>query len=431
MDYTKELLSYISKATTAVTAVSAAINKLEGEGFESLSMGAAWMVSPGGKYYVRPFPGTFMAFTIGDTNFVQRGFRIITSHTDSPCFRVKGNPEVVVNGYLKLNVDVYGGPILYSWFDRPLSLGGQVVLKSEDTFKPKVVEVDFRRPLMTIPSLAIHFDRRTNDALNIDRQKNLLPILGLIEDTFESEGYLYEAIAKEVGCKVEDILDVDLFFMYVAEQGHIIGMNEEMLSAPRLDNQAMVYSSIEALMSSDHKDGINLVACFDNEEIGSSTKQGADSILLHQIVERISFALKKQPQQLYRMYDSSFIISGDGLMQATPMQQKKNDITSVVKLGQGVTIKYSMNQQYSTDAISAGAFMQLCEKKAGVKVQKMFNRSGIPGGKSLGPLTDKYLPIDTVDVGIPMLAMHSAKEVIGISDLDDCIKVLEEFFGES
>lgn len=426
MNYTKGLLSYIDKATTAVRAVSTGIEMLEKEGFRALDMGDTWMVEPGGSYYLRPYPSTLIAFTVGSTKFVQCGYHIITSHTDSPSFRVKGKAEVPTNGFMKLNVDVYGGPILYSWFDRPLSMAGQVILKSDDLLKPKVVEVDFKRSILTIPSLAIHFERKTNEGLTFDRQKNLLPIMQMMTDELEKEDYLLKVIAKEIGCDVAEILDFDLF-IYNNEKGEIIGYDETMISAPRIDNLAMVYSSIEALIESKHHDGINLIACFDNEEIGSATKQGADSMLLHKVVERISIALKKQPEQRYRMYDSSFIISCDGAHASHPNAVEKNDITNEVHMGKGVTIKFSINQQYSTDAISSGAFMQLCEK-ADVPVQKMYNRSGIRGGLSMGPLVDKYLPMRTVDVGIPMLAMHSARELASVTDLNDCIKVLKTFF---
>lgn len=426
MSYTDGLLKFIESGTTAVRTVSTGIDRLEKEGFKALDMADTWMVEPGGSYYLRPYPSTLIAFTIGTTKFVQRGFHIITSHTDNPSFRVKGKAEVPTNGFMKLNVDVYGAPILYTWFDRPLSMAGHVVLRSEDVLKPKIVEVDFKRPLLTIPSLAIHFERKTNEGLTFDRQKDLLPVIELMTDELQKENYLLNMLSKEVGCDVSEILDFDMM-IYCAEKGQVIGNDNGMISSPRLDNVVMVYSSVEALIESKHHDGINLIGCFDNEEIGSVTKQGADSMLLHKVVERISIALKKTPEQRYRMYDSSFIISGDGAHASHPNAVEKNDITNEVHMGKGVTIKYSINQQYSTDAISSGAFIQLCEK-AEIPVQKMYNRSGIRGGLSMGPLVNKYLPMPTVDVGIPMLAMHSARELVSVSDLNDCVKVLKTFF---
>lgn len=426
MNYTQGLLDFIGKGTMAITAVSAGIDMLNSDGFEELKMSDNWMVAPGGKYYVRPYASTLIAFTIGTTSYVQRGFRIISSHTDSPGFRVKANPELVSGGYLKLNVDVYGGPMLYSWLDRPLSLAGQVVLKSDDIFEPKVVEVDFQEPIMTIPSLAIHFERKTNESFSLERQRDLMPLVQMIGDKFQKQGFLQKILADQIGCDAADILDYELF-VYNTEAGQVIGLEKDLIQAPRIDNLGMVYGSVEALLKSDHEDGINMIACFDNEEIGSNTKQGGDSMILHQIIERIGIALKKTPEQLYRMYDSSFMVSADGAHASHPNAVHKNDITNEVILNRGLVIKASINQKYTTDAVSSGVMQQMCEK-AEIPFQQFYIRTGLPGGATLGTLANKYLPIRSVDMGLPMLAMHSAKELIGVKDMEDCVKMFTVFF---
>lgn len=426
MNYTQGLLNFIDKATMAMTAVSESVRQLEENNFKELEFNCNWMVSPGGKYYVRPYPSMLVAFTVGKESYINSGFRMITSHTDSPGFRIKGNPDMVSGGYHKLNVDVYGGPILHTWMDRPLSVAGQVVLKSDKIFEPRKVEVDFRDAIMTIPSLAIHMDRKTNEGLALDRQRDLMPLVQMVTKTFEKEGYLNKVLAKKIGCDVEEILDFELF-VYNCEKGQVIGLENDMISAPRLDNLGMVYGSIQALLKSEHEDGVNMIACFDNEEIGSNTKQGGDSMILHQIIERIGIALKKTPEQLYRLYESSFMISADGAHASHPNAVHKNDVTNEVVLNGGLVIKSSINQKYTTDAVSSGILQQICEK-AEVPFQRFYIRSGIAGGATLGTLANKYLPIKSVDMGVPMLAMHSARELVGVKDLDDCIKAFEVFF---
>ncbi|MCF8020094.1 MAG: M18 family aminopeptidase [Vallitaleaceae bacterium] len=425
-NYTQGLIDYIEAATSPIQAVSTSVSALEENGFEALSMSDNWKLSQGGKYYVRPYPSMLVCFTIGTTPYIQEGFRIITSHTDFPSFKIKPDPEITTHGYLKLNTEVYGGPILDSWFDRPISLAGQVVLRSDTVFKPNMVEIDFRDPIMVIPSLAIHFKRHDKKEAEKNPQEDLLPILKMVEDEFVNKDYLISVLAKKLACDVTDILDFDLY-MYVTEKGQVIGLDQSFISAPRIDNLAMVYSSVTALIESSHYDGISMAACFDNEEIGSTSKQGADSDLLHQIIKRIGHSLNGSPEQIYRLLDQSFMISADGAHATHPNATTSCDITNFPVLNKGITIKISAKQNYATDSVTSGIFQQLCHK-AEVPYQRFVNRSDIPGGKTLGPIATKYLPIKAVDVGVPMLAMHATRELMGVKDLEDIIKVFKVFY---
>jgi aspartyl aminopeptidase len=424
--HVENFIQYIENATSPIQAVTTSIIRLEANGFEALSLSNQWALESEGRYYIRPYPTTLIAFTVGKQAYIKDGFKVITSHTDCPTFKIKPNPEVEVKGYLKLNTEVYGGPILNSWYDRPISLSGQVMLKSDEIYAPQIIEIDLKDPLLIIPSLAIHFNREVNKGVLTNPQKDMLPLMQMVEKDFETKNHLLNVLANKIGCQVEEILDFDLY-LYVVEQGQVVGLNKEFISSPRIDNLAMVYSSIEALIDSKHDDGINMAACFDNEEIGSTTKQGADSTLLQQVIDRIGIALHKEPVQLYQMMTKSFMISADGAHAAHPNAMESNDITNYPVVNNGVTIKVSAKQSYATDGISSAIFQQLCQK-AQVPYQMFVNRSDVPGGKTLGPIATKYLPIKAVDIGVPMLSMHATRELMGVSDFEDTIKVFKIFY---
>lgn len=428
MTYTDHFIDYLKTATTPIQSVSQSISRLEEAGFLALDMGDAWTLENGGAYYVRPFPTTLIAFKIGKNDHTIQNFRLITSHTDSPGFKIKPNPEKSSKGYLQLNTEIYSPPMFYTWLDRPLSLGGHVLLRSDDVFKPTRVEVDFMYPLMTIPSLAVHFNRTVNsEGAHFNPQKDMMPLLDVLKEDIEAEGYLNSLLAKEVGCEGEDILDYDLY-LYVKEEGYRIGPAGDLVSAPRVDNQASVFASLQALMETDVDKDILMAACFDNEEIGSLTKQGADSTLLSQVAERVALAMHKTDEQFYRMLEGSRMISADGAHGYHPNYPEKNDVTNFPVLGKGIVLKVSARQSYMTDGVSGAVFKGLCEK-ADVPYQQQVNRSDILGGKTLGPIASKYLPIPGVDVGVPMLAMHSARELFSASDFEDMVALFKAFYG--
>ncbi|MDF2821265.1 MAG: Aspartyl aminopeptidase [Clostridiales bacterium] len=422
----EKLLNYISKATTAYQAADEFAKKLELEGFQKLNYDDELSISKGGKYYISPYATMCVAFQVGEKFDYNQSFKIIAGHLDSPCFKVKPSPEMYSNGYRKLNIEPYGGMIMYSWLDRPLSLAGQVALKSDNVFKPEMRLVDFKRPLLIIPSLAIHQNREVNKGYEFDSQIDLLPIIGTINETLNNDSFFIDLFAKEMNVEKENILDFDLY-LYLCEDGVILGMDDEFISAPRLDDLAMCYAAIESLIASNSQKGINLVALFDNEEVGSGTKAGAGNSLLNNILFKIVEALGYNKSNYDRALRDSFMLSADAAHAVHPNKGEKTDPTNKPVLGGGIIIKQSASQKYISDAESSAIFQQICQK-GGINYQRFVNKSGLPGGSTLGPLISQFLQIKGLDVGTPMLSMHSAKELISIDDQENTINCFKAFF---
>jgi aspartyl aminopeptidase len=425
-DVTSRFNQFLKKATTSIQTVQVVEQLLEQDGFSQLFLENSWHFTKEGKYYVKPYESLLIAFTVPDIMAMPDRFKIITNHVDSPAFKIKPNPEIVSDGYLKLNTEVYGSPILNTWLDRPLSIAGKVALKSADIFKPRFKYIDFAEPILTIPNVAIHLNSEMNNGVKFDRQNDLQPLIGTISNQLEKEEFLIKEMAKRLDIEKEEILDFDLF-VYVVEEAMAIGIHKEFLSGPRLDNLTMVYTSIQSLIKTESSGSINMVACFDNEEVGSESKQGARSSLLSMITERIFMAYEKEKEQYYRALPNSFIISSDGVHGTHPNQKSKNDPTNTPVLNGGVAIKLNGNKRYATDCESSAVLQQLCQP-IGVNLQKYVNHSEIRGGTTVGPITETVLPIRTVDMGLPMLAMHSARELVGVKDLQDCEKIFSAFF---
>lgn len=421
-----DFFDFLKTSTTAYQTVIECERRLRAAGFTKLNMKESWCIQPNGRYYVIPYDAILVAFTVASEMHSLNGFKIITSHNDSPCFKIKSKPEITYQNCLKLNTEVYGGPILNTWLDRLLSIAGKVVLKSEDVFKPKTAFVDLKKTVLTIPNLAIHMNSKINDGLALNPQIDLMPVLGVIDSSCETEGYLVKLIAKELQVDPSEILDFDLF-VYLAEEGTLIGLDESLISAPRLDDLAMVYSSIEALIQTKYNNGVNIAVCFNHEEVGNTSIEGAESNLLAIITERILMGSNKTKEQYYRILDQSFMISADATHAHHPNLSEKGDVTNKVLMNKGITIKNSAKKNYGTESESAGVFIQLCNK-ALVPVQRFANRSDIAGGKTLGPIVSKYLPIKSVDVGLPMWAMHSSREVVGVKDFFDMLRVFQTFY---
>ena len=299
-------------------------------------------------------------------------------------------------------------------------------MKSDEVLKPKVIHLDLKRPILIIPNLSIHMNREVNNGVTIKVQKEMQPLLTqLIEDEIK-DNYLLNLVAEEAGVDPENILDMDLN-IYCKEEGMLVGSREEFISCPRIDDLSMVYSAMEALVESKHEKGINLVALMDNEEIGSMTKQGADSMMLSTILQSIRMEIAKTEQESSHQTMDSFVISADGAHGFHPNYGEKNDITNKPVMNKGMTIKISGNRSYASEVETIAAFQQVCDK-AGVKYQKFVNHSDQPGGKTLGPLLSKYMPVHVVDVGVPMLAMHSSRELMGKEDFLDSIEIFKTFF---
>jgi aspartyl aminopeptidase len=425
-DYINGFFGFMKKATTPVQTVDTIIERLKAEGFSKLDMNEQWNLSASGKYWLSPYPSMIVAFTIGSSDFLSRGMRIIAAHTDNPAFRIKPNPEVNSEGMLTLNVERYGGPIFSTWFDRPLSIAGRIAVKSDEVLKPKVIHLDFQKPILTLPNLAIHMNPGANKGTEIKVQKEMQPLLTrLIEDEVK-DNYLLDLVAKEAGVNSEDILDMDLN-VYCCEEGMIVGAKGEFISCPRIDDLSMVYAAMEALVASENNGGINIAAFMDNEEVGSMTKQGADSVLLSTILEKIHAGIEETEKESSCQMKDYFVISADGAHGLHPNYSEKNDITNKPVMNKGITIKISGSRSYASEVETIAAFQQLCDK-AGVKYQKFVNHSDQRGGTTLGPILSKYLPAHVVDVGVPMLAMHSTRELMGKQDFLDSIEVFRTFF---
>ncbi|MGN0027270.1 MAG: M18 family aminopeptidase [Clostridium sp.] len=422
-----DLIDFLYKSPTAHHSVKTIRERLELNGFNEVKESDKWNLQKDGKYYVIKNDSALIAFTIGNGDIEEDGFKLIGAHTDSPGFRIKANPEMVSEGtYLKLNTEVYGGPILYTWFDRPLGIAGKVTIKGSSPLKPEVKLVNINKPLLIIPSLAIHMNRSVNEGLNINKQKDTLPLLSLINEKFEKDGYLLKILAEELKVDTSDILGFDLG-LYEIEKGAIIGLNEEFISAGRLDDMWMVYAGIQALIESKPNKSTKVMVCMDNEEIGSLTAQGANSALLLNILERITLALGKDREGLHRALANSLMISADLAHAVHPNLEEKHDPTNRPVLGKGPVLKTAASGSYSTDSYNAAIFEGLCNS-AEVPYQKFFNRSDVRGGTTIGPITSSLLTIPVMDMGAPLLSMHSIRELAAVKDNVYTIKLFTQFY---
>ena len=427
--FAREVIEFIDESPSAYHVVKNCSDILEENGFERIMPREKWELKKGGKYFLKKSSSTIIAITIGKNFDVRKGFKIFGAHTDSPCFRIKPNPEMVTENMVRLNTEVYGGPILSTWFDRPLSIAGRVIVKGEDPFFPKTVKIKIDEPLLTIPNLAIHQNREVNNGVKIDKQNDVLPVISLINKNFEKEGYLEKIILEKTGIKKEDIIDFDLY-LYATEKGCLLGANEEFMSSPKLDNLASVYTGIIGLVEAEeNQDRINIFVAFDNEEIGSATKQGADSNYLLNTLERISLALGFNRSDFLQMLESSYILSADAAHTAHPAHLGKTDPTNRGKINEGISIKISAKQKYTSDGYSIAVIRQLIEGTE-IRIQPFVNESNELGGSTIGPISSTHLDIDGVDLGVPMFAMHSVRELCGIFDVFYLKELAKEFFSK-
>ena len=423
----KELIEFINESPTAYHGAHTVKSMLDKVGYKEVKENEKWNLTSGGKYYFMKNGSAIIAFQIGSEEIENGGFKLIGAHTDSPTFKIKPNAEMKVeNKYVKLNTEVYGGPILSTWFDRPLALAGRVSLVSKNPLKPVNKIVNINRPILIIPNLAIHMNREVNEGYKINRQKDTLPLLSLVNETLEKGNYLVELLAKELYCEKEDILDFELY-PYEYEKGCLMGLNEEFISSGRLDDLSMVHAGIKALMDAEVSQATNVMVCFDNEEVGSATKQGGDSDFLKTILERIVLALGKDREDFLRSLSESFMISADLAHAVHPNLGEKHDPVVRPVLGKGPVIKIAASQSYTSDSDSSAVYEMIC-RNAGVNVQKFVNRSDMRGGSTIGPISSTHLPIRSVDMGTPILAMHSIREFGAVKDHFDCIKSFTEFF---
>ncbi len=421
-----ELLDFIERSPSRFHAVDEMGKILSEKGFKELKINERWELEKGGKYFTTKNDSSLIAFIAGTDEVGNGGFRITGSHSDSPAIRIKPNPEMKVEGKeLKLNTEIYGGPILYSWFDRPLGFAGRVTLEGDSPFEPESVHVCIREKKCIIPSLAIHMNRDVNTAFGPDKQKDMLPLLSSIEETVNGFDFK-KMLAEELDVESERIIDYEIS-LHDMTRGQILGMNEEMISCSQLDNLAMAYASLIALSESEAGVATKIIVVFDNEEIGSQTMQGASSPLLGAILERIAIALGGDRENYIRALENSFIISADMAHALHPNSPEKHDPTNHPVLNGGPVIKMSSNFRYTSDSESATVFELLC-KKVEVPVQRFVNNSRERGGSTIGPITAGQLGMRSVDIGNPMLSMHSIKELAGVADHHYLLEVLKEFY---
>ncbi|TGE32437.1 M18 family aminopeptidase [Desulfosporosinus sp. Sb-LF] len=425
--FAQELLDFIEESPSSFHVVENIKKMFAPQGFRELTLDEKWSLTPGGKYFVTLNNSALIAFIVGQGSPEEYGFHLIGTHTDSPCFRLKSSPEIQVEGgYLKLNVETYGGPILNTWLDRPLSLAGRIILRGDSPFSPITKLIRSERPLLVIPNLAIHMNRKINEGIELNKQKDMLPLWTQITESLQNEGAMIQHLAETVQCLPEDILDFDLF-LHDCEKGCFVGLQQEFISSGRLDDLAMIHAGAWALSNANPALMTQVLACFDHEECGSTSKQGAASPLLAHVLERILLAQKKDRECYFRALAHSFLISADMAHALHPNAVEKHDPVIRPILNGGPVIKISANQSYTSDAESASVFVALCQQ-ACVPVQKFINRSDERGGSTIGPISSTHLDIRSVDIGNPVLAMHSIRELGGVKDHLAIANVFSQFY---
>lgn len=417
----REVLNFIEHSPSCFHAVAQLAQMLDQAGYQRLKECDGWTLEQGGKYYVTRNGSSIIAFHVGQ-QLDNYHFQITASHSDSPSYKVKEKAELKgKGGYLQLNTEGYGGMICSSWLDRPLSLAGRVLVRQGNVVETRLLNID--RDLLLIPNVAIHMNREVNSGMKYNQQVDMLPLFSAGEC---GENSYYELIAQELGVKPEDVVGCDLY-LYPRVAPSLWGAKEEFISSPRLDDLQCAYTSMKALVDSHNPHGVNVCCCFDNEEVGSGTKQGALSTFLRDVLQRVHAALGHAPEDYFRAVAKSFMVSCDNAHAVHPNHPEKTDGENCVYMNQGIVVKFSANQKYTTDGISAAIFMQLC-KDAQVPVQTFANRSDMAGGSTLGNLSTQQVSLHTVDVGLPQLAMHSTYETAGVKDSTYMVQALTAFY---
>lgn len=424
MDTVARLLDFIDNSTSPYHTVKTGANELKAKGFTELFLEDVWALGEG-DYFVKVYDSALVAFHIGLN--LRHSMRIASAHTDFPAIRIKPNPLVDAKGYGELNVETYGGLILNTWLDRPLSMAGAVVTRTDDPFRPDVHYVDVARPLLTIPNLAIHMNRQINEGVALDKQKHMLPLFMMCNDKINTDSEWREFLSELVKRSAEDILSYELT-LYPVEGGTTFGRYDEFISSPRIDNLTSCVACLEGIFEAKAMDaeGLRMVVLFDNEEVGSRTKQGGASTILSQLVERIYMATGHTKAECYADIAAGFMISADVAHGYHPNYPEKNDITNYPILNKGVVLKMASSQSYAGDAWAIATVKALCENDS-IPYQIYVNRSNIPGGSTVGSITSAMLAMRTMDVGVPILAMHSARETMGADDQEALDNLMKAF----
>ena len=413
-----QLIDFLNTSYTAFHAVENVKSILLDHGFKQLWEGEKWHIEKGGNYFVTKNDSSVIAIKVPHNEYV--GFNIVASHSDSPTFKVKENAELEKSGFICLNTERYGGMIMSTWFDRPLSVAGRVVVKDEKGFVSKLVNVD--KDWLIIPNLAIHMDRTVNDGKKYNAQTDLMPVMS----DLSGKGSFDDIIAKAAGVEKENIIAKDLF-LYIRQKAGFVGMNDEFICGPKLDDLQCAFTSLQGFVNSGESDSVAVLAIFDNEEVGSGTKQGAASTLLHDTLTRINSALGYDGEKYICALTNSFMISADNAHSLHPNYAQIADPTNRPVINNGVAVKHSANQKYTTDAISNALFKELAAR-AGATLQHFANRSDTMGGSTLGNISNTQVALNTVDIGLPQFAMHSCFETAGVKDTEDFAAICRVFY---
>lgn len=417
----KQCIQYINRSTCPFLSIRNAVEILKDAGFQEITYGETWNFSSG-KYFLNLYDSFLMAFILPKSLSQIESIHLALAHDDSPAFKLKSNPDISKSGYHNLNVEMYGGMLPSTWFDRPLGLAGKIFLKGDNVFSPIEKIFDTKEGVCIIPSLAPHLNRSEKNA-EPNPQKEYIPVFSVSKDeNFSILNYL----AEKTDSKKEDILSFDIT-LYNKEEGELIGANQEFLSAPRIDNLISVAAMLEAITTSDNSNTLNIISIFHHEEIGSRSKEGADSNTLRMCLDKLSEDQNFPSGRYPYLLQNSIMLSVDGAHGLHPNFNEKHDPTNPVLLNQGLALKSSSSQRYVTDARVTAIIKALCEKN-NIPYQEQINKTGMAGGQTLGPIVSSYLPIPAIDLGVPILGMHSARELCGCDDYESLKKLLKAFF---
>ncbi len=419
--YTDKLLDFIKASPSCFHVVASFAKMLNDLGYTELLPHEPWKLNRGGKYYTVKNSSSIIAFRIPEVE--PTGFTMAAAHSDSPTFKVKENPEKCDGVYVQLNTEKYGGMLIAPWFDRPLSVAGRIVVKNGNGFKVKLVDID--RDLLVIPNVAIHMNRSANDGMKYNPAVDTLPLFG----GADAAGGFMRLVAEAADVNVEDILGTDLF-LYCRGKGCVFGANGEYVLSPKLDDLECALGCMQGFVDANASTAIPVCCVFDNEEVGSATKQGAASSFLRDTLRRICLSLGLGEERYQIMLESSFLVSADNAHAKHPNHPEYADAGNFPVPNGGIVIKYNANQHYTTDAVSSAMFKKVCFD-AGVKVQSFANRSDMAGGGTLGSIANVMVPVKTVDIGLAQLAMHSPWETAGVEDFDSLCDVMRHYFSRS
>jgi len=427
---TKRLFDFLDASPVNFLAARNIAECLEQAGYRQVdpreSLGE---VKSGDKLYLMKNDSSVYAFHVGRKPLADAGFHMICAHCDSPTFRIKPNAEMLCEGgIVKLNTEVYGGPIMSTWFDRPLTIAGRVIVRGDDALAPKTLLLHVKRPLLQISNLAIHFNRQVNDGVKLSKQKDMLPLLGIVTTELERGNLLMNIVCSELNIGQDDILDFDLY-LADATPACTFGAHDEFISSGRLDDLSMCFAGLEAMTATETTDATKVLAIFDNEETGSQTKQGAGSPFLSMMLKRIALVQSGTVEAFYQSVERAFMISADNAHAWHPNYSEKYDPTNHPVLGGGPVIKFNAAQKYASDAVSASVFAEIC-REAGVPCQRFVNHSDVAGGSTLGNILASSVPVKGVDMGNAILAMHSCRETGSVADHVYCVKAFTRFFSK-